>query len=98
MLKRKAKKKGVPSHKVIPWIRKQVRTLIIHRVRKDGKITCSVPCTWCRKEINKYGLRVSCIKADGSVFKGYMTDSNAPESKLTSGQMRKFNRLSVAEH
>jgi hypothetical protein len=87
-----AKKKGIPNHKLKEWIKRKVECIHVVRMRKDGLPGCSIPCVFCRRLIISFDLSVVCTTMSGEVFKGKMTDSNAPSSKLTSGQAAYFKR------
>ena len=83
-----AKKKGVPSHHTVCWIRRKMGpNIVTWRLTSDGTHGCSVPCVYCRQEIIKFRLRVTCCVGNNKWFCGYLTDHDAPESKLTSGQV-----------
>lgn len=84
----KAKKKGVPSHRTIYWIRRKMGPdIVTWRLTSDGSHGCSVPCVYCRQEIIKFDLRVTCCTGKNKWFCGFLTDDDAPESKMTSGQV-----------
>ena len=88
-----ARRKGVPPHKVIYWIRRKIGTHIsIIRYRSDGTLGCAVPCVFCQRELTKYDMRIHCIDSEGEWFNGRMTDGNIPKPVLTAGQRRMFNK------
>lgn len=84
----KAKKKGVPSHRTVHWIRRKIGPDIsTWRITSDGQHGCSIPCIYCRDEIIKFDLRVTCCIGKDQWFCGFLNDVDAPQSKLTSGQV-----------
>jgi len=88
-----AKRHGVPSHKIVSWIRRKIGTHIaIIRYRSDGTLGCAVPCIFCQKELLKYDMHIHCPTASGGWFSGRLTDENAPKPVLTAGQRRMFKR------
>ena len=85
-----ARKKGVPNHSIVAWVKRKVSCIHITRMRKDGGLGCSVPCILCKQLILKFDLRVICHTAEGDVYDGKMDAEDAPVSKFTSGQKRKL--------
>lgn len=81
----RAGRNGVPHHRVIAWVRrKSGGDVAITR----GPGRCSVPCILCRRVLEKFDMRVTCILEDGRCFAGHLQD--APPSKLTSRQTREM--------
>jgi hypothetical protein len=90
-----ARRKGVASYKVIAWIkRKHGSDLTVWRERVDGTLGCSIPCSYCKKVIEQFGMRVHVLVDEDNWYHGYLDEENAPVSKLTSGQSyRHKNRV-----
>lgn len=83
----RAKKKGVPGHRMVHWIRRKMGPdIVTWRLKSDGSNGCSVPCVYCKQAIIKFDLRVTCCVEGDKWFCGFLTDVDAPPSKLTSGQ------------
>lgn len=83
----KARKKGVQPHAVVAWVRRKIGPdITTWRYTADGSIGCAIPCQQCRRELVRFGLRVTCPLMDHSWFRGFLTDADAPESCPTSGQ------------
>lgn len=88
-----ARRHGVPSHKVIAWIRRKIGNHItIVRYLNDGSLACAIPCVFCQKELKKYDMRISCTTEDGTWFHGRLSDGGAPTPVLTAGQRRMLKR------
>lgn len=89
---RDANKHGIIGDGVVPWIRRKYgNTVTVCRYKADGSFGCSVPCSQCRRVLQNFRLRVRCVQSDGTWFHGYLDDTAAPPSKMTSGQ-REENR------
>lgn len=93
-----ARRHGVPSHKVVPWVRRKLGpTVVVLRFRGDGSLGCSVPCVLCQRELTRFDLSVCCFvgqdAADGAPcwYRGRLTDEGAPTPVLTAGQRRTLN-------
>lgn len=93
-----ARRHGVPSHKVVPWVRRKLGpTVVVLRFRGDGSLGCSVPCVLCQRELTRFDLSVCCFVgqdgADGEPcwYRGRLTDEGAPTPVLTAGQRRTLN-------
>lgn len=85
----KAQKQNVPRHQVICWVRRKAGgQLTVWRQLADGTLGVSVPCIVCRNVLAAFDLRVKCMVAPGEWFRGYLTDKDAPQAKLTSAQER----------
>jgi len=88
-----AKRQGVPSHKIVSWIRRKFGTHIsVVRYRSDGSMGCAVPCVFCQKELMRYDMRVHCVDSSGNWLDARLTDGNVPKPVLTAGQRRMFNK------
>jgi len=86
---RDAVRHGVPKHKVGDWIRRKHGTCItVLRQTSDGEWGCSVPCASCRYALARLEMRMRCVTPEGWLFVGNACASDAPPSKLTSGQRR----------
>lgn len=89
---RDAQRHGVRPHATIAWVlRKYGHHITVWRTRADGSYGCAVPCVVCRREIERFGLRVHCTTvplddASSEWYHGYMDDPAAPTSKPTSRQ------------
>lgn len=61
-----ARRHGVPSHKVVPWVRRKLGpAVVVLRFRGDGSLGCSVPCVLCQRELNRFDLQVHCFVGAG---------------------------------
>ncbi|KAL4457697.1 hypothetical protein ABPG75_012562 [Micractinium tetrahymenae] len=61
-----ARRHGVPSHKVVPWVRRKLGpAVVVLRFRGDGSLGCSVPCVLCQRELNRFDLQVHCFLGAG---------------------------------
>lgn len=61
-----ARRHGVPSHKVVPWVRRKLGpAVVVLRFRGDGSLGCSVPCVLCQRELNRFDLQVHCYVGAG---------------------------------
>ena len=78
-LHREACKHGVARHRTAAWM---------VRPRSDGLLGCSVPCVVCRAQLVRHGLRGLCRTGAHQWFHGRLTDSGAPRSGPTGGQVR----------
>lgn len=88
-----AKRQGVPSHKIVTWIRRKIGTHIsVIRYRSDGTMGCAVPCVFCQKELMRYDMRVHCVDSSGNWLDARLTDGNVPKPVLTAGQRRMLNK------
>jgi len=88
---RLAIKQGVPPHAIISWIRrKSGGVIVVERYLHDNTPACSIPCVFCRKEIQKYDFIVKCTvrTGDDAPFEGRLSDPTSPPSCLTCGQRR----------
>lgn len=86
---RLAVKRGVAAHAIISWIRRKTGgTIVVKRYLFDNSLGCSVPCVFCRREIEKYDLVVTCTGRSGDKFEGRINDPEFPPSVLTLGQRR----------
>lgn len=57
-----ARRHGVPSHKVVPWVRRKLGSaVVVLRFRGDGSLGCSVPCVLCQRELTRFDLQVHCF-------------------------------------
>jgi hypothetical protein len=90
----RARRQGVPPHKVISWIRRKFGTHIsVLRYRSDGSLGCAVPCLFCQKELERYDMRVHCVDASGQWMEARCSEPGAlPKPVLTAGQRRMFNK------
>lgn len=85
----KAARQNVPKHQVVHWVRRKAGSqLVVLRQRHDGTLGCSVPCHRCKAFLDLFDIRVCCVASSGEFFSGRLSDPGAPESKMTSGQMR----------
>jgi hypothetical protein len=84
---RLAQKRGVSAHSIVSWVRRKYGTkIVIWRELANGQMGCSVPCVICSKWLQRFDLRITCIGPDTKWWTGYVTDPDAPKSKLTSKQ------------
>ncbi len=61
-----ARRHGVPSHKVVPWVRRKLGpAVVVLRFRGDGSLGCSVPCVLCQRELKRFDLQVHCFVGAG---------------------------------
>lgn len=82
-----ARKHGVKQHQTVSWVRRKAGSqLCIWRYTCDGALGCSVPCVLCKPQLQKFGLRVTCVLASGAVFSGHLHEDSAPVSKPTLSQ------------
>lgn len=93
-----ARRHGVPSHKVVPWVRRKLGpTVVVLRFRGDGSLGCSVPCVLCQRELTRFDLSVCCFLGQDAAgggpcwYRGRLTDEGAPTPVLTAGQRRTLN-------
>lgn len=96
----KARKKGVPQHSVIPWVRRKFPgrpEIVVWRLTSSGDLACSLPCLLCRKQLIKFGFRVTChtgtVQGVDVWYSGTLTEVSAPVSTLTTRQ-----RLTLTKH
>lgn len=88
-----ARRQGVPSHKMVAWVRRKFGTHIsVFRYRHDGTLGCAVPCVFCQRELERYDMRVHCVDASGQWCDARCTDGTLPKPVLTAGQRRMFNK------
>lgn len=78
---------------IVQWVRRKHGSHItVWRQKADGTLGSAVPCVVCRREIERFGLRVHCTVAAAPPadpwFHGRLDDAAAPRSKPTSGQVR----------
>lgn len=99
-LDRRALEEGVRSRpKRAKWVRQRMGGAItIERYTHDGSVRAiCVPCILCARAIAALDLCVTCFVDENTIFRGKMHDcSVAP--KLTSAQLRYFERLNKNEH
>lgn len=91
---REAMRHGVSRHSIVTWVRRKYGAdVIVWRMLGNGSLGCSVPCVFCRREIVRFDLRVHVV-IDNSLtwYHGFMTDNDAPPSKLTCGQKRNMHK------
>lgn len=86
----KAEQKGIPRHRRVAWVKKQIGIIFLERKKKDGCIGCSYPCIFCRNALMLFDLKVDCIDPDGNHFQGKLDGPELPLSKLTTGQVKRF--------
>jgi hypothetical protein len=90
---RRAHKSGAFGHQVVPWVRRKLGPDIsTWRVGADGVLASSFPCVLCRKEILRFGLRLSCPLGGAAMWYGTLDEAGAPVSKLTSQQRKALER------
>lgn len=84
-----ARRHGIRAQNVVSWVRRKLGTdITVFRQRKDGTLGCATPCVLCSRELARFDLRVNCSLEGGRWFRGRVTDCDAPEAVLTSGQRR----------
>lgn len=84
-----ARKAGVPSHKLVVWVRRKLGSCVaIWRRTQDGTLGCAAPCLFCRRELQRFDLRVHCPLGSGQWFSGRLSDAGAPQATLTGGQQK----------
>ena len=84
----KARKKGIPKHRIIPWIYKQL----------DGRITViniksfgtSKPCTHCTAVLAKFKLNVTYMDHGEFITK---RSDEITDTKLTRSAKRRYNKF-----
>lgn len=90
---RLASKRGVAGHAMISWIRRKsggvlvVKRFVGHASEQNTQ-GCSIPCIFCRKQLEKYDFVVECMCKEGDTFYGRLGDPESPPSCLSSGQRR----------
>ena len=83
----RARKKGLSGQRAVAWVRRKLGPDIsTWRINASGAVCCAVPCVLCRREILRFGFRLSCPLGQGRYFCGWLDDAAAPVSKLTSQQ------------
>ena len=92
----KANKHGVHPSRTVCWVRRKLGQDITLYRASEGKLACAFPCVACRVELLRFDLRVHCI-CNHSLdwFSGKLSQQKAPESKLTSFQMRERCQMHV---
>ena len=91
--RRLAIKRGVPSHAIISWVRRKTGgTIVVRRYLFDNSLGCSIPCVFCRREIEKYDMVVTCTCQTGGRVEERIRDPGFPPSVLTCGQRRMLYR------
>ena len=91
---REARKHGVAPDGTVHWIRRKygkdisVWRIIFDNNEKKYEYGCSIPCVLCRRELIRFDFNVHVTTGTEQWFHGYLTNDDAPVSKLTSGQMR----------
>lgn len=85
-----ARSSGCRPHQVVRWVRRKVGSdIVVWRVRADGSAGCSLPCVLCQRQLQLFGLRVTCTTSDGRLWRGHLGKSDdSPVCKSTSGQRR----------
>lgn len=78
-----ARKKGVPNHKIIPWINKHEGEIVVERYLKNGDEASSLPCVLCRNILDKFSIKWRAYH-DGHWISS--TDPILPKSIPTSRQ------------
>ena len=86
-LEKEATKKGVPHSQFGWWVHRKYGDIVIHRMRKDGVLGCSLPCVLCKKAMDRRGLQ--WVAFDGERWVHSRQSVNLPPSVPTSRQ-RKF--------
>ncbi len=66
--------------------RKAGPDMVVWRRLEDGSLGCATPCVLCRKELERFDMRVCCVLDGGLWFRGRMGEEDAPQSKPTLGQ------------
>lgn len=87
---RQGRKAGVPSHKLVAWVRRKLGSNIaVWRCTTDGALARAAPCLFCSRELLRFDIRVHCpTDASGGWFSGRLSDVGAPVPALTGGQQR----------
>ena len=88
---RAASRRGVPSHALVRWVRKQLGggVTVHRRTHGDTKDGVSLPCLLCARQLDKFQLHWSAF--DGA---RWVTDeTNTTPLGWTSGQRRRFHFL-----
>lgn len=87
-----ARRRGVAPHRLVPWVRRQLGGgMIVLRFRSDGSPGCSAPCELCARELERFGLRVTCLRPGGEGwFSGRLGEEGAPAAKPTNRQAREL--------
>lgn len=89
MLIQDVRRKGIPQHKAAYYFKCKHGDLIISRMLGTGEQGDSLPCIFCRRRMEDFGIRWRAY------YKGRWVDSSeddVPESKLTHKQMVSFRK------
>lgn len=90
-----ARRHGVACHAIISWIkRKSGGEIVVKRFLHDDSPGCSIPCVFCRSEIEKFDLTVVCTVQSGT-FRGKMSETVAPKSVFTGLQKKMLKMQST---
>jgi hypothetical protein len=79
-------KKGVSPYCFSRWVHRKYGDVIIHRMRKDGVVGCSIPCVLCKRAMERKGLQ--WIAFDGTRWVHSLQTEDLPVSRPTSKQKR----------
>jgi hypothetical protein len=83
----RAHKKGFSGQRAVAWIRRKLGPdITTWRIGASGDFVSSFPCVLCRRELVRFGFRLSCPIGNGHFFSGRLDDATAPASKLTTQQ------------
>ena len=88
IIEREARVKGVKPHAVDAYIKRKYGTFVVKRFRDNGELTTSLPCCWCRKEMERRGIR--WVAQVGNCI---VNNENAPCSRNTKGQKIKWKHI-----
>ncbi len=81
------RRQGVRPHQLISWVRRKAGAdIVIWRRKADGTLGCATPCIFCKRELERFDLRVHCSQQTGRWFSGRLEGEGAPRSQPTTGQ------------
>jgi len=76
-----ARVRGVAAHRMVLFVRRAVGRLTIRRTTADGCAACSLPCLYCRRQLDAFHVRWDAMSPSGPV-----DDRTAGPSRLTHRQ------------
>jgi len=85
VLTREARIRGVPSHRVVHFVRRAAGQMEVTRLTARGDAACSLPCLLCRRRLEVFHVRWCATDWSGPV-----TDRTAGPSKMTQRQRGGF--------
>lgn len=82
-------KRGVPSHRLVAWLRSRIRHITVERPLADGTLGCSCPCMFCRRVLDPLQLKVTYTAHGGQECRA-RTNNLAPTTKVTRGRVERL--------